>query len=60
MDFLLMEKMTAARTRIWPAKGHYMGLNSGVFWQMENCMGTDFRAGEPDAFTGVFCAFYGE
>ena len=39
-------------------KGHYMGLNLGVFWQMGGYTGTDFWAGESDAFTGVFCRIF--
>ena len=29
----MIRKMIAARMRIWPAKGHYMGLNLGLFGQ---------------------------
>jgi hypothetical protein len=32
MGFLLMAKMTAARTRIRLASGYYMVLNMGLFW----------------------------
>jgi hypothetical protein len=42
MGFLLWWKMIAARTRIWPAKRHYMGLNLGLFWQMGGFNGRDF------------------
>jgi hypothetical protein len=31
-----------------------MGLNSGVFFKTGAFMGTDFRAGQSDGFTGVF------
>ena len=44
--------MTAARTRIWPANGHYMGLNLGLFWQIEQYKGMNFGAGQSDSFTG--------
>jgi hypothetical protein len=54
MGFVLMVKMIAARTRIWPAIEGYMGLNFGVFWQMGEYMDSDFRARESDGFTGVF------
>jgi hypothetical protein len=49
-----MEKMIAARTRIWPANGDYMGLNLGVSLQTGGYMGTDFLDGQSDGFTGVF------
>ena len=46
--------MIAARTRIWPAKGHYMGLNLDVFWQTNKEMPPDFVELQSDGFTGVF------
>jgi len=29
-----IQKNEAPGTRIWGSKGHYMGLNLGVFWQI--------------------------
>jgi hypothetical protein len=46
--------MIAARTRIWPAHGHYMGLILGLFWQMGVFNGLDFCKGQSEGFTGVF------
>ena len=45
---------------LWASKGHYMGLNSGVFWQMGVFKRLDFWVGESDGFTGVFQASKGE
>jgi hypothetical protein len=45
MGSLLMVKMTSARTQIWPAHGHYMGLNLGLFWQTGGYICADFGAG---------------
>jgi hypothetical protein len=59
MGFLLMRKMTAARTRIWAAKGHHMGLNLGVFLQIGASYRFNFYTWQSDGFTGVFLAFYG-
>jgi hypothetical protein len=60
MGFLLMVKMIAARTRIWPAHGHYMGLNLGLFWQMGSFNWPDFLERQSEGFTGVFQALQGE
>jgi|GEM_PF-4294213 len=49
-----IRKNKAAGTRIWGSKGHYMGLNLGVFWKIGVYKGTDFWAGQLDGFTGVF------
>jgi hypothetical protein len=38
-----IRKMIAARTRIWPAKGHYMGPDLGVFWRKTVFNGLDFQ-----------------
>jgi hypothetical protein len=51
MGFLLIKKMTAARTRIRGFHGYYMGLNFGVFWQMGRHMDSDFRARESDSIS---------
>jgi hypothetical protein len=52
--FLLILKTVAFNGPLLPANGHYMGLNLGVFWRIVMYMGTDFRAGQSDDFTGVF------
>jgi hypothetical protein len=48
-----IRKMTAARTRIWGCKGHYMELNLGTFGQMGAYKWPDFRGGKLEGFTGV-------
>jgi hypothetical protein len=60
MGFLLLVKMTAARTRIWPDKGHYMGLNLGVFLQIMALLRFNFHEGQSDDFSGVFREEVGE
>jgi hypothetical protein len=48
-----MKKMTAARARIWPAKGHYMGLNLGLFLQTGQINYLVSGQIETDDFAGV-------
>ena len=48
----MIRKTGAAGTRIWPAKGHYMGLNFCVFWQIKAHTGTKFWVGESDDIPG--------
>src|SRR5208283_3306648 len=50
----MIRKKEAAGTRIWGSKGHYMGLNFGVFLQIGVYKGTDFWAGQLNGLTGVF------
>jgi len=47
-------KTVACNGPISSVKGHYMGLNLGVFWQTRAHKGTDFWMVESDGFTGVF------
>ncbi len=53
MGFLLMAKMIAARTRIWAANGHYMGLILGLFWKTGAYLRSYFWARESDGFLGL-------
>jgi len=52
MGFLLRTKIEAAGTRIWPANGHYMGLNLGVFLQIVAYLSMEFWAGESGDIAG--------
>jgi hypothetical protein len=48
-----IQKTEAARTRIWGCKGHYMGLNMGLFLQtgqINCCISGKIETGD---FTGV-------
>ena len=53
MGFLLVRKMTAARTRIWPANGCYMGLITGLFLKTGQIYRCISRQVETDDFAGV-------
>lgn len=41
-----------------PVLGHYMGLNSDVFWQINQFKGPDLLHGESDGYTGLFSAVF--
>jgi hypothetical protein len=51
-----IRKKEAARTRIWPCNGHYMGLNLGVIWKTGLYKWFYFGESQSDGFTGVFQA----
>jgi hypothetical protein len=55
MGFLLMAKMISARTRIWPIKGHYMGLKMGLFWQTGDLNGFIFERWNRAVLWVLFC-----
>jgi hypothetical protein len=48
-----MGKMIAAARSLWPAKGHYMGLNFRLFFKKGVLKRPDFRGPQSDGFTGI-------
>src|SRR5208282_1350940 len=54
MGFWLIKKTVACKGPILSVKGHYMGLNLRLFWQIGWHMGADFQVMQSDGFTGVF------
>ena len=53
MGFLLIMKKVAFEGPLLGHKGHYMGLNLGLFWKMGLINGVFFGNTKTDGFTGV-------
>jgi len=50
-----MKKMIAAKTRIWPANGHYMGSIWAYFCKRVVLMGWIFEGGNRVVLRAFFC-----